>query len=1016
MRFTRTLAVAALSGAALASACTSDDTSAPVQPGGTDAGNDAGSDASLHDAGTDAPPAPSFAVARVLLLSIDGMHQVDLANFIAAHPTSSLAGLAKNGVQYANAAVNALDGTASNPSDSFPGLLALTTGGSSPTTGGWYDVSYARDLYKDSTCATPGTMVNYDESLEINHDGLWGDTAPGVGPTHDPAVARTRLDPKNMPYRKTPAGCAPVFPHDFIRVNTIFEVARAAGLHTAWSDKHLAYEMVTGPSGGGLDDFFAPEINSLATNLQAPGAGATDDFTTKYTFTEVYDDLKVKAVLNQIDGKWSDSGLAGATDATGTPGVPAIFGMNFQAVSVAQKDDTRVGGYADANGTPNSGTADALAHTDASIGKMVAELSDKGLLSSTLIVVTAKHGQSPIDHTRLQRRDGNKIADMVSAKAPVAGHIEDDVALYWLTDPATAPAGAAALQAAPANGSLTDPSYDAIDTSATPGFTAMFGDPATDPRTPSIVVRVKQGTIYSLSTTKWAEHGGFADDDSHVALLVSNPAIAAATVTAKVRTKQVAPTILAALRLDPTALQAVQKEGTPILPGLPISAPASWTPTRWTADAPPTPVTIQDGPWSLAQLAPGNSPPPAPGAPFANPSYGYCTSGVRNGNSGTHAMQPYYFPMVLGQGDNLQGFFDWRPKDINEAIVAAKSSNGGLTWTFQQSALTLTEACPADATKTNPDTHQADNGYGHPYVLEVGGVTRLYVLDRSDASSDEMGLVVTQLTHDMASLRTQPDGPLAPAPVDIPIANDGGAGPMRTVGLKNPDGILGVVAGSSPLRILYVQKQLGADTTFPASAQCGAQPFLAPGASTPRKANHDVVTVRLATTTDGVNFTDQGPVSGLNDSMTTSYLGTRWVASTGTLLRLDGSHYGLFFAGGNCVDADSDAFHYIGYAESTDLTNWTVINGVGNPIASLVTNVIPATTAGTWIPSQQPVVGPALDWFGARVYAPSLTVKDANHLVMTFAGYAVQSPNTDLLHYRQIGHVVLTASRSIPAQ
>ena len=51
-------------------------------------------------------------------------------------------------------------------------------------------------------------------------------------------------------------------------------------------------------------------------------------------------------------------------------------------------------------------------------------------------------------------------------------------------------------------------------------------------------------------------------------LLVSNPRIEAGTVTSFVETSQVAPTILKALGLDPSDLDAVRKEGTPVLPGL----------------------------------------------------------------------------------------------------------------------------------------------------------------------------------------------------------------------------------------------------------------------------------------------------------------------------------------------------------------------------------------------------------------------------------------------------------------
>jgi hypothetical protein len=512
-------------------------------------------------------------VEHVLLLSVDGLHQIDLDNFVHDHPASALTQLSQHGTQYKNAWVNALDGTPSNPTDSFPGLLALTTGGSSPTHGGWYDVSYARDLFAYNATApcsgAAGTMVSYDESIERDSDAgfpsLWGSTTDDT-PTHDPVVVRSRIDPAKLPYAKTAAGCQPVFPHQYIRVNTIFEVVHAAGRHTAWSDKHLAYELVTGPSGAGLDDFFAPEINSVARNL-VPNAAAGDDYTTSYTETEVYDDYKVQAILNQIDGKWSDDNLHGATDTAGPkPGVPAIFGMNFQAVSVAQKNArTAHGGYKDAAGTPDLEVADALAHTDGAIARIHAELEARGLLASTLIIITAKHGQSPIDKALVQKIDGDAVAGLVGAAVPVAGHIEDDVGLYWLKDSSTSAAGAAALLASSAT---PNPQVDRVFTVASPHFVRMFGDPARDPHVPDIIVSPRKGVIYSLSKKKLAEHGGFADDDSHVALLVSHPALSATSERRAVRTKQVAPTILKALGLEPRKLDAVRKEGTEVLPGL----------------------------------------------------------------------------------------------------------------------------------------------------------------------------------------------------------------------------------------------------------------------------------------------------------------------------------------------------------------------------------------------------------------------------------------------------------------
>ena len=117
------------------------------------------------------------AFRHVMLLSIDGLHQVDLANFIKSRASSALAKLARRGLQYTNAYVNRLDGSATNPTDSFPGLLALTTGGSSPTHGGWYDVGYSRDLYPYSASApcsgTPGAAAIYDESIDVDNTFLW---------------------------------------------------------------------------------------------------------------------------------------------------------------------------------------------------------------------------------------------------------------------------------------------------------------------------------------------------------------------------------------------------------------------------------------------------------------------------------------------------------------------------------------------------------------------------------------------------------------------------------------------------------------------------------------------------------------------------------------------------------------------------------------------------------------------------------------------------------------------------
>ena len=94
-----------------------------------------------------------------------------------------------------------------------------------------------------------------------------------------------------------------------------------------------------------------------------------------------------------------------------------------------------------------------------------------------------------------------------------------------------------------------------------------FNDPRKDPRTPDIVLKVNTGVIFT-GGSKIAEHGGFNEDDIHVALLISLPVLKHETVKTPVTNQQVAPTILKALGLNPDQLQAVQREGIQVLPFL----------------------------------------------------------------------------------------------------------------------------------------------------------------------------------------------------------------------------------------------------------------------------------------------------------------------------------------------------------------------------------------------------------------------------------------------------------------
>ena len=141
--------------------------------------------------------------SHVLLISIDGMHAVDLRNYIAANPQSRLAGLAAHGVIYQNALSSA-------PSDSFPGLLALVTGGTPKSTGVFYDNSYDRTLFAPgSNCRGPaGTPAVFDETID-NNPAL----VTGGGTLGQPL---TQINLTALPLRIIDGKCVPVYPHDFV--------------------------------------------------------------------------------------------------------------------------------------------------------------------------------------------------------------------------------------------------------------------------------------------------------------------------------------------------------------------------------------------------------------------------------------------------------------------------------------------------------------------------------------------------------------------------------------------------------------------------------------------------------------------------------------------------------------------------------------------------------------------------------------------------------------------------------
>lgn len=678
-----------------------------------------------------------------------------------------------------------------------------------------------------------------------------------------------------------------------------------------------------------------------------------------------------------------------------------------------------------------------------------------------------------------------------------------------------------------------------------------------------------------------------------------------------------------------------------------VAAPVDAQIATWTNATPggtPYIPTIAGGPWNLSQGAPYTQ------VPGTSTSHGvtvvtstttnggpvtgatpYCSSGVPilNPTSTVNPMQPFYVPQVTGRGSTLQGYFDYRPRNVNEAAVAAISNDGGNSWTFEQQIENLTTACPT----TDANASGNDDGLGHPSVLSFGGGGWIYLLDRRNGHVDFDGLVVHSLTakagapfnglpanievgnippvsetitrwdfnnypssgaatnsplpsigsgtatslgmtnsysyvtgsHTYVGSVTADDltnttggtdpNPLALAwrirgtsgdngpntgngwntaapqytqgaqfmvstvgyynivfqydwyttaqgvrnlqaqyttdgstwtnvgPVQVSQSGGGysdqisinfkalgitavnnnpnfgvrlvsaydptytGAGaptytsstlgtsgpvvinntsgnwrfdeinvlgttsastPLPTVtettGLINPDGILAQVPNVFPLKILYISKTLNADYTFGSANLCGYS-------SSGGAANHDIAQVRLATSTDGIHWTDMGTVSGLNDPTTVSLHLVRYVAPNGGLVKLPGGNWGLFFGGGNCLDGDSDAFHAIMYAESSNLTNWTVYNGIDNPIASVAPTTDPST--GDTIPATTPVLGPTQVWFGGRVYNPQANWATPNTINLNFAGYDA-TYSADISDYRSIGHAVLSTTTTLP--
>jgi len=526
-------------------------------------------------------------IKHVLLLSIDGMHAVDFyncSNGIAGvndgNPfCPNMTALSQSGINYVNT-------ESSKPSDSFPGMAALASGGTPKTTGLYYDVAYDRSLDAPAVTTgtglaagpctpygTPtGTTTDNDQGVDLDDTKLNGG-APGAGLTE---AGIASIDPKKLA-RDPQAGCAPVWPWNFIRTNTLFGVIHAAGGYTAWIDKHPSYSFVGGPGGTGLDDYYSPEVSSTVVPL--PGVktlqGTSCDpirdtlglsaWNASFENIQCYDAIKVYALLNQIAGKTH----------SGKPAVvPAVFGMNFQSVYVGQSVNeagVAAGGYRNAAALPSGELVQEIEYVDTSIGEIVNALKNAGIYDDTLLIITAKHGESPIDPTRYVADGTHTPATLLGSLIPFSesplnatgiGATEDDVSVLWLKKGVSVPGAVKMLENQAAAIGLGEIYYG-------PSLALNYNlgglDPGQDPRSPDIIVTPNVGVTYSGSTAMIGDHGGFAHDDTNVMLLVANPSFTARTVATITATRQVAPTIVKVLGLNPSELDAVRAEGTQVL-------------------------------------------------------------------------------------------------------------------------------------------------------------------------------------------------------------------------------------------------------------------------------------------------------------------------------------------------------------------------------------------------------------------------------------------------------------------
>jgi hypothetical protein len=129
----------------------------------------------------------------------------------------------------------------------------------------------------------------------------------------------------------------------------------------------------------------------------------------------------------------------------------------------------------------------------------------------------------------------------------------------------------------------------------------------------------------------------------------------------------------------------------------------------------------------------------------------YCFGRRVQTADGVNPMQPHYFRFVRSNGEYLEGFFDYRVRNEQEAIVAAISLDWGKRWIFTGEApggststarrirptrTITTSSSPASAPPMARTSNAGDNGLGHRFVMTVDDVQRIYHLNRANGHID----------------------------------------------------------------------------------------------------------------------------------------------------------------------------------------------------------------------------------------------------------------------------------------